>query len=301
MGSRIAGRLLDSGYEVYGTNRTKSKAEQLIDRGLQWRRTPREVADQASLVFSMVADDSALKAITSGPDGILGGLTAGKIYVDMSTVSPHLSGELSHRVRAVGAEMLDAPVSGSILEAEAGALAIMVGGSRLASAMVQPVLDDIGKAVTYVGSNGQGLLLKLAINISLAVQALAFSEGLLLAERGGIDPHLAADVMSTSAIVSPMLKTRVPMFLDLPRQAWFDLALMGKDIGLAREAAEGLEVPLPSATVVAEIIGEAVELGYEHRDVAALYEVLKLTSSTDDDQTVQGLRGLVAASDPKCA
>jgi 3-hydroxyisobutyrate dehydrogenase-like beta-hydroxyacid dehydrogenase len=274
MGSRIAGRLLDSRHEVYGTNRTMSKAKTLIDRGLQWRETPRETADAADVVFSMVTDDQALDAITSGPAGILAGLTDRKIYVDMSTVSPHRSRDLSRRVHAMGAAMLDAPVSGSIPQAETGSLTVMVGGGDEAFAAVEPLLRDLGQSVTHVGANGQGLMLKLAINISLAVQTLAFSEGLLLAERGGIRSQLAAEVMSTSAIGSPMLKARVSMLLDLPEHAWFDVALMEKDIDLALGAADEFDIPLPSATVARDMLTRAMELGYAHRDLAALHEVL---------------------------
>jgi 3-hydroxyisobutyrate dehydrogenase-like beta-hydroxyacid dehydrogenase len=279
MGSQMAGRLLDSGNTVYGTNRTKSKAQDLIDRGLRWRGTPREVADAADVTFSMVTDDSALDAITSGPNGILAGLANPKVYVDMSTVSPHVSTALGARVRATGAEMVDAPVSGSIPQVRAGTLAIMVGGTRQAFATVEPLLRVLGETVTHVGDNGQGLVLKLAINISLAAQTLAFSEGLLLAERGGIDPHLAAEVMSTSSIGSPMLKTRVPLILELPEHAWFDVAMMHKDIRLAREAADELEITLPSAKVLDETLTTAGELGYAHRDLAALYEVLAVSSA----------------------
>jgi 3-hydroxyisobutyrate dehydrogenase-like beta-hydroxyacid dehydrogenase len=274
MGGRIAGRLLDSGRQVYGTNRTKSKAQALIDRGLQWRETPREVADAADVIFSMVTDDAALQAVTSGVDGILAGLEAGMIYVDMSTVSPQASRELADRVDALGAQMLDAPVSGSIPQVESGTLAIMVGGDEQAFAAVEPLLHELGQTVTHIGPNGQGLVLKLAINISLAVQTLAFSEGLLLAERSGVDPEVAAEVMSTSSIGSPMLKARVPLLLDLPQQAWFDVALMEKDIRLARQAARELAIPLPSATVADQMLTRAGELGYAHRDLAALHEVL---------------------------
>jgi 3-hydroxyisobutyrate dehydrogenase-like beta-hydroxyacid dehydrogenase len=274
MGSRIAGRLLDAGHELYGTDRTKSKAQPLIDRGLQWLDSPREVAAAADVVFSMVTDDAAVGAVTSGPDGILAGLADGQVYVDMSTISPRVSREVAGQVRAVGAEMLDAPVSGSIPQAESGTLAIFVGGSEEAFVSLEPVLQKLGRAVTRVGGNGQGLLIKLAVNISLAVQTLAFSEGLLLAERGGIDPRLAAEVMSTSSIGSPMLKARVPLLIDLPQQAWFDVTMMHKDIRLARQAADDLEIPLPSAAVADEMLARASELGYAHRDLASLHEVL---------------------------
>ena len=274
MGSRIAGRLLDAGYQVHGTNRTAAKAQPLIERGLLWLDTPREVAASADVVFSMVTDDHALEEIASAPDGILAGLEAGKVYVDMSTVSPQASRHTAERVRERGAQMLDAPVSGSIPQAESGTLAIMVGGDEQAFASVEPLLRELGQAVTRIGSNGQGLVLKLAINISLAVQTLAFSEGLLLAERSGVDAELAARVMSSSSIGSPMLKARIPLLLHLPENAWFDVELMQKDIRLARETGEDLHIPLPSTEVADEMLTRARELGYAHRDLASLYEVL---------------------------
>ena len=279
MGSRVAGRLLDTGNTVYGTDLTRSQP--LIDRGLVWRDTPREVAAAADVVFSMVTDDAAVQAITSGPDGILAGLAHGKVYVDMSTISPQASRQVAEQVRSVGAQMIDAPVSGSIPQAETGTLAIMVGGEETAFRVVQPLLAALGQTVTHVGTNGQGLLLKLAINISLAVQTLAFSEGLVLAERGGIDPRLAAEVMSTSSIGSPMLKARVPLLLDLPEQAWFDITMMHKDIRLARQIAYDLQIPLPSASAADHVLARARNLGYAHRDLAALHEVLANTCANE--------------------
>ncbi len=273
MGSRIAGRLLE-GHQVYGTNRTSAKASPLTARGLIWRDTPREVAGAAQVIFTMVADDAALEAVTSGPDGLLAGLAPGKLYIDMSTVSPQASRTLAEQVRERGASMLDAPVSGSVPAAEDGSLAIMAGGPEDAFRAAEPLLRRLGSTVSHVGGNGQGLLLKLAINISLAAQMLAFSEGVLLAERGGIDPALAARAMTGSAIGSPMLRARAPLVLDLPEQAWFDVQLMHKDIRLALAAARGLGVPLPSAAVSDSELARAEELGYAHRDIAALFEVL---------------------------
>jgi 3-hydroxyisobutyrate dehydrogenase-like beta-hydroxyacid dehydrogenase len=274
MGSRIAGRLLDGEHQVYGTNRTAGKAAPLLERGLIWRDTPREVAAAASVVFSMVTDDEALEAIVDGPDGLLAGLEPGNVFIDMSTVSPAASRALAGRVQERGALMLDAPVSGSIPQAESGTLAIMVGGNEQAFAAVEPLLRELGQTVTRIGPNGQGLVVKLAVNISLAVQTLAFSEGLLLAERAGVDPQVAAEAMSSSSIGSPMLKARIPLLLHLPEHAWFDVELMHKDIRLARAAADELAVPLPSTTAVDQMLTTATRLGYGHRDLASLHEVL---------------------------
>ena len=274
MGAQLAGRLLDAGHQVHGTNRTASRAQTLIARGLRWHDTPREVASAAEVVISMVTDDAALAAITGEPDGVLTGLAPDKVYVDMSSVSPQASRQAAEQVRALGARMLDAPVSGSVPQAEQGTLTIMVGGEEATFERVEPLLRQLGQTVTRVGDNGAGVLLKLAINISLAVQTLAFSEGLVLAERGGLDPHLAAQVMANSPIGSPMLKARVPLLLDLPDTAWFPIRLMHKDIHLALHEAQRLAVALPSAEAAAGTLAQARELGYAERDIAGLHEVL---------------------------
>jgi 3-hydroxyisobutyrate dehydrogenase-like beta-hydroxyacid dehydrogenase len=274
MGGQIAGRLLSQGNLVYGTNRTKAKADPLTDRGLRWRDTPRQVTEAADVIISMVTNGDALRAVTGGPDGILAGLQAGKVYLDMSTVSPASSRELAGRVAASGAAMLAAPVSGSVPAAADGSLGIIVGGDPDAYPRVEPILRQLGSTVTFVGDNQHALLLKLAINISLAVQMLAFSEGVLLAEHGGIDRHLALDVLTHSAIGSPMLKTRAPLLLQPPGKAWFDVALMQKDLRLALDTAHDLAVPLPSTAIADELLDAARAHGYQHRDITVLYQLL---------------------------
>ena len=277
MGGRIAGRLLTAGHQVYGTNRTQARAAPLVERGLVWCDTPRAVAEAADVVFSMVTDDAALEAIASGSDGLLAGLRSGKSWVDMSTVSPAASAALAERVRALGAAMLDAPVSGSVHEAEGGGLTIMVGGDEAAFALVEPVLRELGSVVRRIGTNGQGVRLKLAVNISLAAQMLAFSEGVLLAERGGIERELAVEVIGESAVGSPFLRARSPLVLDLPDEPWFDVELAHKDIRLALATGEHDDVPLPSAALADEWLSTATSLGYGHRDIASLFEVLART------------------------
>ena len=273
MGANMAARFLEGGYPVHGSARSRDRAQSLVDRGLTWADTPREIAAAADVVFTSLPDDEVVASVARGPDGILAGLTSGKVWVDMSTISPRASRELAAQARAQGAQMLDAPVSGSVPQVQAGTLTIMVGGDEDAYARAEPLLRVLGTA-TRIGDNGQGLVLKLAINISLAAQMLAFSEGLLLAARDGIDPELAANVMTHSAIGSPMLEARVPLILDLPDDAWFDTELMHKDIRLALATADELGVPLPSAAVADRMLGRAKDLGYGHRDIAALFQVL---------------------------
>jgi len=274
MGGNMAARFLAAGYTVYGEERNRATAQGLEHDGLQWRDTPREAAEAADILFTSLPNDRVLETVASGPDGVLAGLSADEVWADMSTVSPRASRELAERVHALGASLLDAPVSGSVPQVQAGTLTIMVGGNKDAYARVEPLLRELGTP-THIGENGQGLVLKLAINISLAVQMLAFAEGLLLAERGGIDPGAAGEVMAASPIGSPMLKARLPLILDLPDEAWFDVGLMQKDIVLALEAARELRVPLPSAAAADEMLTLARAHGHEHHDLAALFQTLR--------------------------
>jgi 3-hydroxyisobutyrate dehydrogenase-like beta-hydroxyacid dehydrogenase len=273
MGGNMAARFLAAGYPVFGEQRQRADADGLVEAGLKWCETPREVAELADVVFTSLPDDAVLELVASGDDGILAGLSAGKVWVDMSTVSPRVSRALAERVQAIGANLLDAPVSGSVPQVQAGTLTIMVGGDESAYASVEPLLGELGTP-TYIGDNGHGLVLKLAINISLAVQMLAFAEGLVLAERAGVDRALAAEVITQSAVGSPMLQARVPLVLELPEEAWFDLSLMQKDVALALDVARELHVPLPSAAAADGLLTVGRALGYERRDLAALFQVL---------------------------
>lgn len=274
MGGAMAFRLLAAGYPVAGTARTRDHVESLLANGLQWRATPRAVVEAADVVFTSLPDDDALDDVASGQDGILAGLARRAIWIEMSTVSPRASKKLAGRVHAHGARMVDAPVSGSVPQAKAGTLTIMVGGDTDAYARVEPILRGLGTP-THVGTNGHGLALKLAINISLAVQMLAFAEGLVLAERSGIDREVALHVMVDSAIGSPMLKARAASILHLPEDAWFDLDFMHKDIDLALATAGELHIPLPTAGSAEEVLTVAHALGYGGRDLAALFDVLE--------------------------
>jgi 3-hydroxyisobutyrate dehydrogenase-like beta-hydroxyacid dehydrogenase len=274
MGGGIVRRLLDAGHEVHGYNRTRDKALSLEEAGLVLEDSPRAVAEQADIVFSMVTNTKALKAITEGPDGILAALGPGKVYVDMTTGSPGESRALAERVVETGAAMLDAPVSGSVSTLEEGRLSIMVGGDEAAYDLVQPILLDIGPTVRRIGGNGQALLLKIAINLSLHVQMVAFSEGVLLAEKAGIDKEVAVDAMLNSVIASPMIKYRGPFVLEQPEEAWFNVNMMQKDMNLALEAGRELDVPMPTTAISNELLTAARGMGLEHYDFSIVYDVL---------------------------
>jgi len=274
MGSRMVKRLLEAGHAVTGYNRTKSKAQWLVDAGMKWADTPRAAAQAGEFVFSMVTNTEALQAVTTGADGILAGLSANKIYIDMSTVSPSTSRELAKQVESKGAQMLDAPVSGSVITLEEGKLSIMVGGNRSALERARPILEGIGPKVTHVGGNGLAVSMKIATNLSLAVQMVAFSEGVLLAEKSGIPRETAVEVLLNSVIASPMVKYRGPFVLKMPDEAWFDVNMMQKDMLLALEMGRQLEVPLPTTAITNQMLTAARGMGLAEKDFAILFEAL---------------------------
>jgi 3-hydroxyisobutyrate dehydrogenase-like beta-hydroxyacid dehydrogenase len=281
MGGRITRRLLAAGHTVTGHNRTRAKAEWLIAEGMGWADSPRAVAEAAEVTFSMVTGTAALEAITRGPDGVVAGLGPGKVYVDMSTASPKASQELAGLVAERGAAMLDAPVSGSVVTLEEGRLSIMVGGDREVFDRVLPILRDIGPTVTHVGPHGLAVLMKIATNLSLAVQMAAFSEGVLLAEKGGIPRETAVQVLLSSVIASPMLRYRAPFILEMPEEAWFDVDMMQKDMQLALEAGRELDVPLPTTAITNQLLTTARAMGLREQDFATLFTALARMSGLE--------------------
>jgi len=274
MGGGVVRRLLAAGHAVTVWNRTREKAEPLLEAGASWADTPRSVAECSEIVFTMVTNTAAVQAVTEGPDGILAGLGPGKVYVDMSTASPANTRAVAETVVAVGAQMLDAPVSGSVITLEEGKLSIMVGGDAETFERVKPVLEAIGPRVFHLGPNGAAVTMKIAINLSLAVQMLAFSEGVLLAEKTGIGREQAVEVMLASVIASPMVAYRGPFVLEQPDEAWFDCHMMQKDLNLALELGRELEVPLPTTAVTNEFLTAANAMGIGDKDFAVLFDVL---------------------------
>jgi 3-hydroxyisobutyrate dehydrogenase-like beta-hydroxyacid dehydrogenase len=281
MGGRMADRLMTKGHTVTGYNRTREKAQWLVNKGLTVADSPRAVTAATDVTFVMVASSAALESVASGPDGFIAGLGPGKIVVDMSTVSPALSRAIATKVREQGARMVDAPVSGSVATLEQGKLSIMVGGDRATFDKVKPILDDIGPKVTYVGGNGLAVSMKIATNISVAVQILAFAEGVLLAEKSGIARDVAVDVLTHSVVGSPLLQYRGPFVLQMPDEAWFNVNMMQKDVQLALEMGRQLEVPLPTTAATNEWLTAARAMGLAEKDFAAVFQALARVSGVE--------------------
>jgi 3-hydroxyisobutyrate dehydrogenase-like beta-hydroxyacid dehydrogenase len=288
MGSQMVNRLLAKGHSVTGYNRTRWKAEWLVQKGMAWADSPRAVAQASDHTFAMVTNSAALQAITEGPNGLLAGLSAGKVFIDMSTVSPEVSRALAAKVRALSADMVDSPVSGSVITLQQGKLSVMVGGRKETFEKVKPLLLDIGPKVTHVGDNGLALSMKIATNLSLAVQMLAFSEGVLLAEKSGIAREVAVDVLTHSAIASPMIQYRGPFVLQQPEEAWFDVNMMQKDMVLAMDLGRQLDVPLPTTAVSNEFLTAARGMGWTKYDFACMFDVLASMSGVITPVTAGG-------------
>ena len=275
MGSRLARRLLAAGHAVTGWNRTADKARDLVGGGLALAKSPRAAAEGAEGVFIMVTDDAALRAVALGPDGVIAGLAAGATLLEMSTVSPSVVRELESPVRARGAALLDVPVSGSTITVEQGQASFIVGGDAAALERARPWLLAMGTAVTHVGPLGLAKTMKIAANLGLAVQMLAFSEAVLLAEKAGIPRERAVEALLKSVIASPMVKYRGPFVLgQMPRDAWFKVAMIQKDLQLALDQGRAAGVPLPLTSVAQEWMTAARGLGLEDYDFAIVFDVL---------------------------
>ncbi|MFQ5896665.1 MAG: NAD(P)-dependent oxidoreductase [Candidatus Methylomirabilia bacterium] len=288
MGSRMVRRLLVAGHGVVGYNRTRAKAKPLVAEGMCMGESPRAAAEGADVVLSMVSDTEALRAVALGPEGIVAGLRAGATWVEMSTVSPAVTRMLGAQAGSRGAAMLDAPVSGSIVTLERGQLSILVGGEATVLERVRPCLLAIGPTITHVGPLGSAVTMKIATNLCLAVQMLAFSEAVLLAEKGGIARERAVEALLTSVVASPMLKYRGPFVLQMPQEAWFNVAMMQKDLQLALELGRAGGVPLPSTALAQEVLTAARGLGVTEHDFAVVFDILACMSGLPASPKAQG-------------
>ena len=276
MGSRLARRLLDARHTVTGYNRTADKAKPLVEAGMRLAGSPREVAEASDVVFSMITDDDALRSVALGPGGIVAGLRRDAVYVEMSTVSPAATREIGEAVAARGAAMLDAPVSGSTITVEAGTASIAAGGDTNALERVRPYLLAMAPGgITHVGPLGLAKTMKIATNLGLAVQMLAFCEAVLLAEKSGIAREVAVEALLKSVIASPMVKYRGPFVIGkMPRDAWFPVAMIQKDMQLALDHGHAVGVPLPATALTQEWLTMARGLGLGDYDFGILFDVL---------------------------
>ncbi|OGO67181.1 MAG: hypothetical protein A2Z37_16750 [Chloroflexi bacterium RBG_19FT_COMBO_62_14] len=277
MGAGIVARLLAAGHVVAGWNRTRERAEPLIGAGMQWAESPRRVAERSAVVFSIVTDADAVREVALGPMGVIAGLSNDGIYLDMSTIAPDSSRAVAAEFYRAGLTMLDAPISGSTITLAAGKASIMVGGDRQAFEQVRSVLLDIGQKATYIGGSGLAVQMKLAINLVLMVEVIAFGEGVALAEKGGVARQVAVEAMLNSVAASPVLGYRGPFILEgnMPEVPLADVTLQQKDMLLVLEQGRRLGSPVPLAAAANEMMNACRGLGIDHRDFVAAHEVYR--------------------------
>jgi 3-hydroxyisobutyrate dehydrogenase-like beta-hydroxyacid dehydrogenase len=277
MGQLIVPRLIAAGHSVTGWNRSRDKAEPLIAAGMAFADSPRAVAQASEIVFSIVTDASAVRAVALGPDGIVAGLARGGVYLDMSTIDPDASRAVVTEFQKSGAFMLDAPISGSPVTVKAGQASIMVGGDEAAFERAKPVLLAIGPKVTRIGGSGLACQMKIAVNLLLMVEVIAFGEAVALAEKGGVARAAAVDAILKSVAASPVLGYRGPFILEgqMPAVPLADVTLQQKDMLLALDLGRRLGSPVPLAAAANEMMNACRGLGIDHRDFVTAHEVYR--------------------------
>jgi 3-hydroxyisobutyrate dehydrogenase-like beta-hydroxyacid dehydrogenase len=277
MGQLIVPRLIAAGHRVTGWNRSRDKAEPLVAAGMAFADSPRAVAQVSEIVFSIVTDANAVRAVALGPDGIASGLAPGGIYLDMSTIDPDASRAVAKEFQGSGAFMLDAPISGSPVTVKAGQASVMVGGDEAAFERAKPVLLAIGPKVTRIGGNGLACQMKIAVNLLLMVEVIAFGEAVALAEKGGVARAAAVDAILKSVAASPVLGYRGPFILEgqMPAVPLADVTLQQKDMLLALDLGRRLGSPVPLAAAANEMMNACRGLGIDHRDFVTAHEVYR--------------------------
>jgi 3-hydroxyisobutyrate dehydrogenase-like beta-hydroxyacid dehydrogenase len=277
MGALIVPRLMNAGHTVTGWNRSREKAKPLIGAGMQFAATPSAVAEQSEIVFSIVTDAAAVRAVALGRDGILSGLRKGGIYIDMSTIDPDASRTVAAEFAEAGAIMLDAPISGSPVTVKAGQASVMVGGDAAAFERAKPVLLAIGPKVTRIGGNGLACQMKIAVNLLLMVEVICFGEAIALAEKGGVARDVAVDAVLKSVAASPVLAYRGPFILEgnMPEVPLADVTLQQKDMRLALDLGRKLGSPVPLAATANEMMNACRGLGIDANDFVVAHQVYR--------------------------
>ena len=278
MGQSIVPRLLAAGHQVTGWNRTEERAAPLLAIGMEWGDSPRQVAEAAEIVLSIVTDSAAVEAVTLGEGGVLDGLGADGVYADMSTIDPETSRRISAAFTAAGRTMLDAPLSGSPVSLEQGKASVMVGGDREAFERARPVLEAIGPSVSYIGASGLAVQMKVAVNLCLIVEMVAFSEAVALAEKGGVDRKVAVDAMLKSVVASPVMGYRGPFILEgnMPDKPLANVTLQQKDMLLALDLGRRQGSPVPLAAAANEMLNACHGLGLSHRDFVTVFDAYRM-------------------------
>ena len=276
MGKPMAENLIEAGYDLVVYNRTRAKAEEL--EGAMVAGSPKEVAERSDLIITMLPDSPQVDEVLAGEDGVFEGVEEGNLIVDMSTISPVVTEELSEQARERGASMLDAPVSGGDVGAIDGTLSIMVGGSEEDFGRALPLFEVMGDTVIHVGPVGTGPVVKAANQIVVALTIEAVSEALVLGSRGGVAPEKILDVLGGGLAGNKVMEVKREKLLDHSFDPGFKVELHHKDLGIALAAGREYGVTLPVTAVVDQMLQDLITNGRGDRDHSALLTLVEESS-----------------------
>jgi 3-hydroxyisobutyrate dehydrogenase/glyoxylate/succinic semialdehyde reductase len=275
MGAPMSKNLLNAGHELTVWNRTKSKADEVVGVGAKWADSPKAAASATDIIFTMVSDGPTLKTVVLGDGGIVSGLSAGKIVVDMSTVSPAESAVVNAAVEAAGCKLLRAPVTGSTVLAASASLGILASGDKAAYDQVLPLFEKMGKNQFYLGSEEEARVMKLSLNMMIGVSMQMMAEAVVLAEKAGLDVKQVCDVMAGSAVGSPLVGYKAAVIAGGEYKPAFSVKLMMKDFDLAFDAAKQYGVPLLVTAATKQTLQAAAATGRGDKDFSVLTQLLE--------------------------
>jgi 3-hydroxyisobutyrate dehydrogenase-like beta-hydroxyacid dehydrogenase len=274
MGSRMAANLLDKGFDLIVYNRTKEKANGLLEKGAKWAKSPRELAQKADIVFTMLANPAIVEKVATGEEGFLPGMKEGALWVDSSTVNPSFSRRMAKEASSRGLRFLDAPVTGSLKPAEQGQLVFLVGGNENDLDEVRPYLNAMGKSIQHLGENGKGSSMKIIINLMLAQNMAVFSEAVSLGEALGLDKEVVMETLLEGPTAAPSLKLKKDNILSNQFEPEFPLEHLQKDLQLVSISAFESNLAMPVANVTKEVYALAKQQGLSKKDFSAIYSLL---------------------------
>ena len=272
MGHPMARNLLKAGFPLIVWNRTPERAERLVQEGAKLAATPRELAAQVDFLMTVVSDPPAVEKVLWGADGALAALRSGSVLIDSSTISPDLARRTAAACREKGVGYLDAPVTGGTWGAEKGELVFMIGGQAETLEKARPVFEAMGKKFFHLGSNGAGQIVKLAMNLILALEVEALAEALALVTHSGVQGERLIEVLQASMARAAVLDVKAPLLLKNEYPPSFPLRLMHKDLSLALDLGNQLGIPLPAAAAAREIYNSVKGSSKEDLDYAAVYK-----------------------------
>lgn len=275
MGAPMSTNLVKAGNEVIVWNRTKSKAQPVLDAGAAWADSPKEIGEKCDIVFTMVADGPTLLKVALGDDGALAGMSDGKILVDMSTVSAEESATVAEAAKAKGVELVRAPVTGSTALAANASLGILASGDKATYEKVLPYFEKMGKNQFYLGSGEQARIMKLCLNMMIATTMQMEAEAVVLAEKAGIETKQACDIIAGSAAGSPLTGYKAALIAGGEYAPAFSVKLMMKDLDLALAAGKQYGVPLPSTALTRQSLQSAAATGRGEKDFSVLTQCLE--------------------------